>query len=152
MQTINIKICTNNQKSSPHQFFILSKGNNAGRPMTEPCANCFVVTCENENKCQMLYWLCYSLWQSGTFRQYLVGSVIEFLHVNETRRLLYQAYHSAQVNPEAYTTFSQMLQRLLNYELTLTDQLEKVRKLKSSIAINVLKTLPSEDISPLRQR
>ena len=142
MQTINIKICTTKQKTSPHQFFILSKGNNAGKPLIQPCANCFVVTCNDEKKCELLYWLSYALWQSGKCRQHLVGSVIEFLHVRDIRTLLRNAYNSCETCPEVYMKFAETLQFLLKYEETISAQLEKVRSLKVSIAIDVIKNLP----------
>lgn len=42
MQTL-IKTHKMNRTYHGNHFFVLSKGNNAGRPMDKPCPNCFVV-------------------------------------------------------------------------------------------------------------
>lgn len=42
-----------------HHFFILSKGNNAGKPLDQPCPNCFVVITNCPSEKQRLYWLCF---------------------------------------------------------------------------------------------
>ena len=38
------------QSISKNHFFILSKGLNAGKPLTEPCPNCFVFHAETEQE------------------------------------------------------------------------------------------------------
>jgi hypothetical protein len=61
MQTI-IKTHKMNRTYHENHFFILSKGNNAGRPQDQPCPNCFVVITESPKERQTLFWLCYGLW------------------------------------------------------------------------------------------
>lgn len=70
--------------TTPH-FFALSKGLNAGKPLNEPCANCFLVNVEFEQNRELFYWLCFALWKAGHFRRRLVGSVIPFLRINDLR-------------------------------------------------------------------
>ncbi len=60
-------------------FFILNKGNNSGKPLTQPCANCFMAICETEDENEFYYWLCWGLWQAKAFEQLLCGSVIPFI-------------------------------------------------------------------------
>ena len=64
-------------------FFILNKGLNSGKPLYEPCPNCFVVIFSNNEDKESYYWLSYSLWKSKFWHQFLVGSVIPFLRIHE---------------------------------------------------------------------
>ena len=38
----------------PH-FYILCKGKNSGKPLSEPCPNCFVLTAKSEEEKQFLF-------------------------------------------------------------------------------------------------
>lgn len=44
----------------PH-LFILNKGMNSGKPQKEPFTNSFVVVFENEEDCESIFWITYSL-------------------------------------------------------------------------------------------
>lgn len=66
----------------PH-LFILNKGLNSGKPQKDPFTNCFVVIFENEEDCESIYWITYSLWQSKFWHRNLVGSVIPFLKIHD---------------------------------------------------------------------
>jgi len=83
MQKINIRTHNpRNQYEKPH-FFILSKGSNSGKPLDQPCPNCFVLEFSNEDEKENHYWLAYSLWQAKFWRYYLVGSVVLFVRLHE---------------------------------------------------------------------
>lgn len=62
-------------------LFILNKGMNSGKPQRTPFANSFVVIFENEEDCENIYWVTYSLWKSKFWHRNLVGSVIPFLRM-----------------------------------------------------------------------
>lgn len=66
-------------------FYILNKGLNSGKPLNEPCPNCFVVIFENTVEKDSFYWLAFSLWKSNFWHQFLVGSVIPFLRIDDFR-------------------------------------------------------------------
>lgn len=66
----------------PH-LFILNKGLNSGKPQKEPFSNSFVVIFENEQDCESIFWITYSLWQSKFWHRNLVGSVIPFLRIHD---------------------------------------------------------------------
>lgn len=70
------------QYSKPH-LFILNKGLNSGKPQKEQFTNSFVVIFENEQDCESIFWITYSLWQSKFWHQNLVGSVIPFLRISD---------------------------------------------------------------------
>ena len=71
-----------------HSFFILSKGNNAGRPGLRPWPNSFIVTCHNEDTYNFYFWLTHAAFLSGKFKLRLRGSVIPFIIVHDVRDLL----------------------------------------------------------------
>ena len=73
--------------SEPH-FFILNKGNHSGKPMNDPCPNCFVCICSSEEEKEMLYWLVMGLCQGRVFEQYMCGSVIPFVRINDVKKAL----------------------------------------------------------------
>jgi hypothetical protein len=70
-----------NNYPKPH-FYILNKGLNCGKPLKESCPNCFVIAFQKESDVEDYYWLAYSLWQSGYWHQFLVGSVIPFFRID----------------------------------------------------------------------
>ncbi|WP_264521153.1 DUF6943 family protein [Flavobacterium sp. N1994] len=66
--------------AKPH-LFILNKGMNSGKPQNEPFTNSFVVIFQNPEDCESIFFVAYSLWQTKFWHQYLVGSVIPFLRL-----------------------------------------------------------------------
>jgi hypothetical protein len=68
--------------NKPH-LFILNKGLNSGKPSKEPFTNSFVVIFQNEEDCESIFWITYSLWQSKFWHRNLVGSVIPFLRIRD---------------------------------------------------------------------
>jgi hypothetical protein len=77
-------------KEEKNSFFILNKGLNSGKPMNEPCPNCFVCSCMNEEDKEKLYWLVFALWQSKEVKMLLIGSVIPYVRISEFEKLLKQ--------------------------------------------------------------
>ena len=70
---------------NPH-LFILNKGMNSGKPQKVPFTNSFVVIFQNEEDCENMYWVTFSMWQSKYWHRNLCGSVIPFLRLHDFRR------------------------------------------------------------------
>ena len=70
----------NTSYTKPH-LFILNKGMNSGKPQKEPFTNSFVVIFQNEEDCESIYFVAYSLWKTKFWHPFLVGSVIPFLRL-----------------------------------------------------------------------
>ena len=66
--------------TKPH-LFILNKGMNSGKPQKEPFTNSFVIIFQNEEDCESVFFISYSLWQTKFWHPFLVGSVIPFLRL-----------------------------------------------------------------------
>ena len=71
--------------TKPH-LFILNKGMNSGKPQKEPFTNSFVIIFQNEEDCESLFFIAYSLWQTKFWHQHLVGSVIPFLRLPDFKK------------------------------------------------------------------
>jgi hypothetical protein len=69
-----------------NKIFILNKGMNSGKPQKEPFTNSFVIMFPDEKDAETVYWLAYSLWKSNFWHQFLIGSVIPFLRINDFRK------------------------------------------------------------------
>ena len=69
-----------------NQIFILNKGMNSGKPQKEPFTNSFVIMFPDEKDAETVYWLAYSLRKSNFWHQFLIGSVIPFLRINDFKK------------------------------------------------------------------
>ena len=102
--------------SKPH-LFLLNKGMNSGKPQKEPFTNSFVIIFQNEEDCENLFFIAYSLWQTKFWHQYLVGSVIRFLRLPDFKK---------QFNPQASLMMVEHEQHQKNVAaLKLLEQKEK---------------------------
>jgi hypothetical protein len=138
MQTL-IKTHKINRTYHGNHFFILSKGNNAGRPMDNPCPNCFVVISKCPQEKQLLYWLCFGLWQCGYFRNHLIGSVIPFLRLPELKCMIRETRMKIETRPALYEKTVDSLNKLLVLQKQLNEQLKLVHEAKRVIIWKLLK-------------
>ena len=67
-------------------MFILNKGMNSGKPLNEPCPNCFAVIFSTPEERESYYWMAYTLWQAKYWHPFLVGSVIPFLRLDDFKK------------------------------------------------------------------
>lgn len=68
--------------TNPH-FFILNKGLNTGKPLYEPCPNCFVIIFQCTEDREHMESICNSLWRVKFWHQFLIGSVIPYIRIND---------------------------------------------------------------------
>ena len=74
-------------------FYVQSKGDNAGRPLKEPSTNCFAVFTDHSRLLpEYFYYMVMAAWQQGVFRPYLLGSVIPFLSIESFKRAILEKY------------------------------------------------------------
>lgn len=77
-------------KKESNSFFILNRGLNTGKPMSEPCPNCFVCICKSREDKESLYWLLFALWQSKEIKRQLIGSVILYIRKSDLEKIIQQ--------------------------------------------------------------
>ena len=86
MSTYEIRTHRNGRTYNLPHFFILNKGLNSGKPMSQSCPNCFVLTTKSEAYRESLFYLCLSLKIGNYFRYYLKGSVIPFICISDAKK------------------------------------------------------------------
>ncbi len=105
--------------SKPH-LFILNKGMNSGKPQKEPFTNSFVIIFPNEEDCENIFLIAYSLWKTKFWHQFLCGSVIPFLRLPDFKK---------EFNPQASLMMVEHEQHLKNVAaLKLLEKKEKQHK------------------------
>ena len=116
-----------------NQFFILNKGLNSGKPLLNPCPNCFMLTAANEQEKEFLFWLCWGLWQSKKFNYFLTGSVIPFIRLNEFKSYLNEQITIACNHQQQYQKSIKTLQQLQALENNYKQNLQLIQKAKKMI-------------------
>jgi len=111
--------------TGPH-FFILNKGLNSGKPLKNPCPNCFVISCNSESEKESLYWIVYSLHQGKQFQIALVGSVIPFIRKNDLIKIITEAHSATFHKPEA-------IKKTVSSLLQLEQQEENYKRIQNSL-------------------
>jgi hypothetical protein len=71
--------------TKPH-LFLLNKGMNSGKPQKDPFTNSFVIIFENESDFDTINLTAYALWKTKFWHQFLKGSVIPFLSLQDIRK------------------------------------------------------------------
>ena len=129
------KIFYYNAKSLPlnHYFFMLSKGENAGKAAMSPWANSFCIRCSNEEEKFRLYWLCKSLFIAGRYKCHLKGTAVQCLIKNDVKQVL--RYGISIIGNDA-TKLKKIINSLQSIELvtaSLQNQIAKTNSLEQAI-------------------
>ena len=129
----NFEIKTHNvgrTYTKPH-FFILNKGLNSGKPMEQPCPNCFVITTNSEVSRESLYYLCLSLKIGKFFGYYLKGSVIPFICISDAKNVINTALQNYQ--EQQWQIKVEKLKKINAFEENLKQQLSAIKQLKIAL-------------------
>ena len=127
------------KKYAGFHFFVLNKGLNSGKPLLEPCPNCFVLSCPSEEEKESLYWICFALWQGKRFYQLFVGSCIEYIRIKETFNLVHNAYLKTQNNPELFQKALIVLKTVNEKDLHFQDLAATLKKIKQELARDLVR-------------
>lgn len=138
MQTPHIQTY-NGQQASQHTFYALSKGENAGKPLLQPCPNCFAVTCGSELERDYYYWLTWGMWKSKTFRYYLRGSVVPFICIGDYKAVVASKCLAAVENTDQLTRAIQTMRDLEALEAASLQKLLLVKQMRVAIYDKLLK-------------
>lgn len=104
MLTHKVRTYSVHREAPEQALYILNRGRNAGKPMLEPCPNCFILYVRNTEELETYYWTFYALWKNGFFHPHLCGSVILMLRLSDLKNLLLKwiqpSIEKATKNPE----------------------------------------------------
>ena len=127
---------TPDQKRSPFAFFILNKGMNSGKPMEQPCPNCFTFHALTQEEKDLYYWLCFGMWKAHTFHPYLRGSVIPFIIKSDLIHLIREASAKALEAPGQFEKAVEALKILERQEQQFHRNLQLIEVAKKAIFAN----------------
>lgn len=114
-------------------FLRASKGKNSGKPLTEPCPNCFVVSTKTEEDKQFLYALSFGLWKAKSFEYFLKGSVIPFITIGDCKKALNDGLEQANSNPSGFKKSVKTLELLEEQEKRFLQNLQLINEAKRVI-------------------
>lgn len=80
--------------------------------MKKPCPNCFVLTTQNDEAPQTLFYLCLTLKIGQYFAYYLKGSVIPFITINDCSKVLKSTDSSIDSNREQLQKHIQIMNQI----------------------------------------
>jgi hypothetical protein len=124
---------TSDQKRSSFAFFILNKGMNSGKPLEQPCPNCFTFHASTQEEKDLYYWLCFGMWKAQTFHPYLRGSVIPFIIKSDVSKLIREASAKALEAPGQFSKAVEVLKTLERQEQQFHRNLQLIAEAKKII-------------------
>jgi hypothetical protein len=127
----------NTNYSEPH-FFILNKGNHSGKPMNDPCPNCFVCVCSSEEEKELLYWLVMGLCQGRVFEQYLCGSVIPFIRINDVKKVFNWLSFNHTAKLVQYKKKVLAIQKVQQAKNSILQQLQSLQSLQKVLVSDLI--------------
>ncbi len=131
MSTFEIKTHRSGRTYNTPHFFMLNKGLNSGKPMDQPCPNCFVITTSSEESRESLYYLCLSLKIGKYFGYYLKGSVIPFICISDAKKVINTALQNNQ--EQQWSIKVGKLKKINAFEENLQQQLKTISQLKIAL-------------------
>jgi hypothetical protein len=118
------------------RFFILAKGNHAGKPGLLPWTNSFVATATNPEMKDFYFWLTYGLYKTNSFKTRHHGSVIAFINIAEVKEVIEPAARSIYPQWQQYKTILQQLELLEQRKNNLAQILKSTATLQESLIRN----------------
>ncbi|PCJ67498.1 MAG: hypothetical protein COA58_04040 [Bacteroidetes bacterium] len=93
-----MKILTAKPDDSP-ALFIQCKGLHSGRPLKEYIPNSFAVFSDDPN----IFDKCFTLWKTKQYRHLIIGSVVPFIRITDTRKLVSSIFPVLDKKWQLYT-------------------------------------------------
>lgn len=112
------------------EFYALCKGLNSGKPLDTPCPNCFVISCRNAEELEVYRSLLFGLWQTKSFYQFLIGSVIPYIRIGDFKNFVSEQASHLQGKEKAFKKDVQNAKHLEQQEKRLHEQLLLISELK----------------------
>ncbi len=123
-------------KQNPFVFFVLCKGENAGKPALKPWTNSFAVICCNQELFDFYFWLIYALQQSGKFKIHLRGTAIPFINLADVKSMLREVAPAIHSDWARFKNLINTMDKLSKLKSSLTQQVEETKYLQRALLQN----------------
>ena len=130
MNTFSVKSATAKIEISKPHFFVLCKGLNSGKPISEKCPNSFIIQAESKEFKEVIYWISFALWRTKAFHPYLRGSVIPFICISDYKQLIIEKIAVVKANPIKFAETIKQLGFIEMKEKQLKENLKLIQELK----------------------
>lgn len=134
-----IKTHTKDTQYNKPCLFLLNKGLNSGKPQKEPFTNSFVIIFENQNDVDNVFFISYSLWKTKFWHQFLIGSVIPFLRLQEFKKEFNQKVNALMQEHEKHKKSVAALKLLEEKENQFLKNLNLISDLRKAIIYQYIK-------------
>ena len=134
-----IKTHTKDTQYNKHCLFLLNKGLNSGKPQKEPFTNSFVIIFENQEDVDNIFFISYSLWKTKFWHQFLIGSVIPFLRLQEFKKEFNQKVNALMQEHEKHKKSVAALKLLEEKENQFLKNLNLISDLRKAIIYQYIK-------------
>jgi hypothetical protein len=134
-----IKTHTKDTQYNKPCLFLLNKGLNSGKPQKEPFTNSFVIIFENQDDVDNVFFISYSLWKTKFWHQFLIGSVIPFLRLQEFKKEFNQKVNALMQEHEKHKKSVAVLKLLEEKENQFLKNLNLISDLRKAIIYQYIK-------------
>ncbi|WP_396158762.1 DUF6943 family protein [Flavobacterium sp.] len=134
-----IKTHTKDTQYNKPCLFLLNKGLNSGKPQKEPFTNSFVIIFENQDDVDNVFFISYSLWKTKFWHQFLIGSVIPFLRLQEFKKEFNQKVNALMQEHEKHKKSVAALKLLEEKENQFLKNLNLISDLRKAIIYQYIK-------------
>ena len=134
-----IKTHTKDTQYNKPCLFLLNKGLNSGKPQKEPFTNSFVIIFENQEDVDNVFFISYSLWKTKFWHQFLIGSVIPFLRIQEFKKEFNQKVNALMQEHEKHKKSVAALKLLEEKENQFLKNLNLISDLRKAIIYQYIK-------------
>ena len=134
-----IKTHTKDTQYNKPCLFLLNKGLNSGKPQKEPFTNSFVIIFENQDDVDNVFFISYSLWKTKFWHQFLIGSVIPFLRLQEFKKEFNQKVNALMQEHEKHKKNVAALKLLEEKENQFLKNLNLISDLRKAIIYQYIK-------------
>ncbi|MHB0756827.1 DUF6943 family protein [Polaribacter sp. M15] len=145
MSTFELKTHKSGRTYSNPHFFILNKGLNSGKPLSNPCPNCFVVIASTEKAKNTLFHLSMMLQIGGFYAYFLKGSVIPFISVDDCRNTLKKGLKSSGNITNQMQKLIKVVEVINRKEKELQNVIDKMAVLKVAYIRNCFNVMQNKE-------
>lgn len=122
-----------------YSLFVLSKGLNSGKVVSIPTTNCFVLTLSNQTDYQSAKSILEAMINTNSFHEFLVGSVIHFLRINDFKKAFKEQLNITKLGNEKTRKAIESLNKLAELQKTYRQNLLLVKDAQKTLYLHILR-------------